>query len=1432
MIVLLLAGSGAIALPRLHAAFMKHVENLQVATIQLIEESIDRPFSYGAIQPNIIRGISITDLRIYSDEERLSSFARIGTLQVNYSLWRLLRGEIQITDIQVLDADLMVQADDPSGLLPFFQGFIDSEDSEDNKDNGSLQVLFPDTAVLSFRRVRVTMNHEAFSGDISVPRATIRNLQSNPQMAMHAEFNGASSRLPDFGRLYGRVSIEGRIADQLSGIDSLVKVDLLETDRFIITDQEFGIQVGEEGIALRRRSARDPIEVQFDYSFAASSLQLQIETEGYRIGSLGFFRNDWAWLNSATDGSFNGTASLRYSIETASLQYNIDMNAVFPDLWDYGAIQTDIAAIGDQRSVQIRNAHVRTLNGDIMYSGNLSFDPIIEASGNLQIQDISYNNLHLQQADFRISTEQGVIQLDADDPQTSVGKIHGLNIEISPNVSWGVGIRGQMIFNSQRTRRLAFQAVLPQDQDFSQIAIRYTFFKMPGSLISAAVEQFLQQKLVQDIHTYAEGSDLSSSGIIFVEDSAVRIQAPYVRFTDYRTYGDTLEFQLQSREDSIIVQNIAGSIVRIPVAGSLEILQQSSGDTNISTELAIRDQSYAIEGTISSGGELFITGSHGLKLTAVGSPSEVIFQAAAAQFPLPMSPSTVYVDMSALGRFSSLEDFHLRFRRLSVDNAHLGPIRRISFPVEVTPTSIDSSEILIETQDTTYMGSLSAGYSTGSEMSLSGLSGELAASISSAAETEEYRIDAQLANENITGDFAVTGFPLPEYIHPDLQGTLRAQGELHGTLDAPEATGSLSLQDARFTTSPIVFNSDFSIGSDEMLLTAISGEYQGVFFDPMAVHIGFTEKRLTVDGEMQITDWAQSHISITTHIDGTFGNDWTADTGFLHRDMMFNSTFSVYNEEDTLLSAYSFSGQGTGNSLQIEGGIDGRGFFFIAEQGGDFEFDVYDPFPVQAQGFGNIQGDTISLDIPNLYFDASQVSSYLTFPEFSIHRGIVQGSLRLTGSARDPDFYGTLNLTDVRGDIAFSPSELHIPRSSLVFEERGIRLPPTQVHAGSTIASVSGGMQLSRFVPDEYRIEITTLPDHWFPVDYDFGAISVAGIGALDIVLSGNQNEFAVTGDITGRNTTIVILPMDSVTYDEGDMSFDFVTDLTFHTGRGVEFFWPNQQVPILRTFAKTGESIRLQSSTQDPFLSLTGSVAIQGGEIFYFQRSFYLREGSIIFDESLEDFDPRISLRAEIREVAEDGPITIILTADQNPLSQFAPRFSSIPSRPDIEILALLGQNVVGQRGTGMEDASGPGAFTLNFLDTVGQLAVSRTVESRMREALQLDMFSIRTPIIQNIGAPLDTPSPSLGQYLNNTSIFLGRYIGNDIFGEVLIQLRAQDPFSGEPRNLTGLEIDSEISLDFDTPYFNLEWSISPDNWDQLFIPDNQFSFTWSFSY
>ncbi|MFW6363340.1 MAG: hypothetical protein ACOC0D_05795, partial [Spirochaeta sp.] len=244
MIVLLLAGSGAIALPRLHAAFMKHVENLQVATIQLIEESIDRPISYSAIQPNIIRGISITDLSIYSDEEHLSSFARIGTLQVNYSLWQLLRGEIQITDVQILDADLMIQADDPSGLLPFFQGFLDSEDSEDNKDNGSLQVLFPDTAVLSFRRVRVTMNHEAFSGDISVPRATIRNLQSNPQMAMHAEFNGASSRLPDFGRLYGRVSIEGRIADQLSGIDSLVKVDLLETDRFIITDQEFGIQVG------------------------------------------------------------------------------------------------------------------------------------------------------------------------------------------------------------------------------------------------------------------------------------------------------------------------------------------------------------------------------------------------------------------------------------------------------------------------------------------------------------------------------------------------------------------------------------------------------------------------------------------------------------------------------------------------------------------------------------------------------------------------------------------------------------------------------------------------------------------------------------------------------------------------------------------------------------------------------------------------------------------------------------------------------------------------------------------------------------------------------------------------------------------------------------------------------------------------------------
>ena len=96
----------------------------------------------------------------------------------------------------------------------------------------------------------------------------------------------------------------------------------------------------------------------------------------------------------------------------------------------------------------------------------------------------------------------------------------------------------------------------------------------------------------------------------------------------------------------------------------------------------------------------------------------------------------------------------------------------------------------------------------------------------------------------------------------------------------------------------------------------------------------------------------------------------------------------------------------------------------------------------------------------------------------------------------------------------------------------------------------------------------------------------------------------------------------------------------------------------------------------------------------------------------------------------------------------------------------------------------------------------------------------------------PLDSDLPSLGKYLDNTTLFVGKYLGTDLFLELLVQLRATDPVATPTRSLAGIAVDSELSLEWETPFFLLEWSFFPRDPSSLFITDNTISFAWEYSY
>jgi hypothetical protein len=248
---------------------------------------------------------------------------------------------------------------------------------------------------------------------------------------------------------------------------------------------------------------------------------------------------------------------------------------------------------------------------------------------------------------------------------------------------------------------------------------------------------------------------------------------------------------------------------------------------------------------------------------------------------------------------------------------------------------------------------------------------------------------------------------------------------------------------------------------------------------------------------------------------------------------------------------------------------------------------------------------------------------------------------------------------------------------------------------------------------------------------------------------------------------------------------------------------------------------------------TLNGDVKLRSGEIFYLERNFYIREGTLFFKENEADFDPKISARAEIRDLADIGPVTISMIIDEAPLRSFSPRFVSTPPLSQLEIYSLLGQAPQG-------DGDQRNLAASVAMDSLAQFTVINRLQRQVRDYLGLDMLSMRTQLLQTVvvqaagaagnqltGNTSDRPY-RLGNYFDNTTVFVGKFIGTDLFGEAMLSFK----YDENKIDWGGLVLEPELGFELRNPLFDIQFNMSLLHPENLFIDDISFSLIWRRSF
>ena len=761
-------------------------------------------------------------------------------------------------------------------------------------------------------------------------------------------------------------------------------------------------------------------------------------------------------------------------------------------------------------------------------------------------------------------------------------------------------------------------------------------------------------------------------------------------------------------------------------------------------------------------------------------------------------------DLAAAGVV--LADSRLVLRGLTVGDL---PARlEIDFGYDLGVLGADRIRFAVGDQDATGAGTLDVtthdGFRAAGQVSLE--SGQ-----------ERYDAAVSIAPGQLDIDVDVHHLRLDRLVPLPIPGT--ASGHIHvtGSLAQPLITAEL-------------MSHDVPLGEDYVTL-ALRSTYDGlrIVIDDLAAD--FRDHRIR--GAAGSIDTSSGTIAVRGHYEGAYlGQPLSLDlavTGTASfpagpapgRSLPMEAVLTVAATAVTVggLSKPSWDAavRWEGDGLAFSGGpLDGLSG--TLETDGTFEVEVSAPLPLQGSASGTLSGSELSAQLSIAALDLTLLNSLMHTSAVTVLAGSAAGTVRLDGPIADPSMLGGLQATGVVLESTLIPQPVGPLAFPVAAGERELTVGPTRAERGAAPVVVNGTVQFGQWAPVAYDFSVQAATGDGVPVDYRFGPISVAGVARGGVRITGDRDTTHVTGAVEADSARVFI---DNAGRGSAPAWEPLTVELAVTTGRGVELTWPSDDLPILEALVDVDQTVSVSYDGFSGDYSVVGEVAIRRGELFFFNRTFVLRDGLVSFAEDGGRFDPMVTVRAETRERSpDDGTLRIYLDAD-SPLSALSPqnvRLSSDPARPLPELRAMLGGPFAD--GTADED--------VDLLAVAGSMAtqfgVVRPMERALRDSLRLDLFSIRSQLVENLlRTPLGVSSPDL---LDNTEIVVGKYLGDDLFFEALVRVES-DTVSPVPE----LRTDLELSLEWATPFFLLEWSVLPSLTDPS-QTGSALSLSWSFNY
>ncbi|MGC9311923.1 MAG: translocation/assembly module TamB domain-containing protein [Sediminispirochaetaceae bacterium] len=1411
------------------------MSRLKERTISSLEKLIDRSIEYDSISPSLLLYLEVRDVRIATFTPRGQDNVVIGKVRIYYNLGQLIQGNIEraVKEVRLINSSFSIDQVRDRQLMEL----IRNQNSPGGASGGSgsrflpkeLDVIGENIAIeYSTAEQEYSIDRLFFELNIRDSRTDLRikgdgkALFLEPRTLGKLPLNEASSKFEITGQyLSSRNEISGRI--QLEDFSSnLLSFKGLTLEAVSTPDT----------VVLRKIEDSSPYDFLLEYFTGDSTVHARFASDGF-IPTDNIRPNEdlypvSAWLNS----EISGEADFQYRADTGDITYSSNLEIEADNEFLPFPVVAGIKGSGTQNYVIFDNLSVLSDRLSGFFRGKVMLrDPF--AVGNLTIRRFVFSDDNVLSGSLNIEGTRNSFLISSN--KVSIGRIPIENIRLQGALGKEeAGFSLEALYRDpDDSGDLSPNLVADGTFAFGMNSFLELSLNAEAVPLTPAVNEFIPDRpgylsRIGELYMYTDA---------YVTTNFDRFSFSLLPLTIEDGEGlEVASCRVNGNNDRLRLTDITLQIDDYDAGGDFEITQNTDERYSFSTALTVNSVYYEIEGMYYQPSTLILRGNHDLAVTLMLRPGLTAFSAQARDMPLPLVPGRISeLSLSGRGTYRNQYEWSVQLPDFTLTNAPgLFEENRVELSGSFRPGALQLNRLAYSDPISELSGSGQGYYS-----STDPLEGEVQFSLSDQNNQELYSLTASRSGTQIEAALRLKNAPLSRISELPIDGRLSGSADIGGDIESPRIDYTLNLDDGEYQQNLVQVES-VGVYADGILdVDYLHAEYNSHILQRGEGSLDLGTGSLQMQGQYRgifVKRQSSAELSVLGQIEKgpeplTLAQ--LPQSGFNAELLLENIQMFGEQHED-----WNVSIERSEDKFAFEGGPNKalKGSF---SRNGSFEFRLMNPLPVRFKAEGSRNAENFGVNVEDVLIEADFLQ-LLGVRVVDFYGGRITGDLEITGAPNDPYFDGDLNVDRFSGRVQYVDGTVEPFNTSISLENKTAEVEPVVVTVGDRNAVLSGGFSFDRWNLETIDVNVRTLSPDGLPVLFrdTVSGLNIDGFATGTFQYTLRPATSTISGDLTANNCIITLEDRQEGTLQQ--RANPLVVDLTIQTGRRVEFLWPRRNFPIIQANADTDQTMTVYYDNITDSLQVRGQMNLKSGEIYYFQRSFYIKEGIITFNENEDKFDPLLVVDAQIKEIDNSGsPVTISLIVDNEPLSSFTPRFESNPTLSTTEIASILGTNLYTQFD------SSQGELTSALLitgDLFSQFSIVRSFEQQMKDVFNLDLFSIRTQMIQNVildrvlnqEISQDPESEgTVGRYLDNTTLFLGKYLGNDLFLEALVQIQ-QDPITTTGEfGQNELDLSVEVGLEWKTPFFLLNLSVSPDFEEPMnSLQNTSLGFSWDFSY